>query len=107
MEVDGLGSGKDFALYPGGGHAWDWSKHGTSHDPGIQPGDVEDLLDHGATTIVLSGGMEDQLKTMPETMRLLEERGIEVRVERTADAVEAYNSMAKTQQVGGLFHSTC
>ena len=37
MEVEGLGAGKDFKLYPGGGRAWDWAETGTRHSPGIQP----------------------------------------------------------------------
>ncbi len=37
MEVEGLGKGKDFKLYPGGGRAWDWAETNTQHVPGIQP----------------------------------------------------------------------
>ena len=44
MEVEGLGEGKDFKLYPGGGREWDWSETGTQHVPGIQPADVEELM---------------------------------------------------------------
>src|SRR5262249_14300406 len=57
MEVAGLGSGKDFKLYPGGGREWDWSETGTRHVPGIQVADVEELLAHGARVVVLSLGM--------------------------------------------------
>ena len=37
MEVEGLGAGKDFKLYPGGGREWDWSETGMRHAPGIPP----------------------------------------------------------------------
>ncbi|MGH9762729.1 MAG: hypothetical protein ACREDR_38155 [Blastocatellia bacterium] len=37
MEVEGIGSGKDFKLYPGGGREWNWNETGTQHVPGIQP----------------------------------------------------------------------
>ena len=47
MEVEGVGTGKDFKLYPGGGREWDWRETGTQHVPGIQPADVQELLDHG------------------------------------------------------------
>jgi hypothetical protein len=47
IEVEGLGVGKDYKLYPGGGSEWDWSQTGTRHSPGIQPADVEELLAHG------------------------------------------------------------
>ena len=51
--------------------------------------------------------MQLALHTCPETLALLEERGIEVRVEETRAAVALYNELAATEPVGGLFHSTC
>ncbi len=48
MDVEGLTTGRDFKLYPGGGREWDWTETGTRHEPGIQPADVEELLDHGS-----------------------------------------------------------
>jgi hypothetical protein len=107
MLVDGLGAGKDFKLYPGGGRPWDWSETGTRHSPGIQPADVQELLDHGCTVVVLSRGMALRLQTMPETVRLLRDHGVTVHVEETSAAVERYNRLAATERVGGLFHSTC
>ncbi len=107
MVVEGVGEGKDFKLYPGGGREWNWRETGTQHDPGIQPADVEELLDKGATVVVLSRGMELALKTRPETTRLLEQRGITVHMKETKEGVDLYNQLAETQAVGGLFHSTC
>lgn len=107
MEVDGLGRGKDWKLYPGGGRVWNWRETGTDHVPGIQPADVAELLEHGAEVVVLSRGMQLVLRTCPETLDLLEGRGIEVHVLETRKAVELYNQLAQDRPVGGLFHSTC
>lgn len=108
MEVEGLGPGRDYKLYPGGGRAWDWNETGTHHLPGIQPADVEELLAHGSTVIVLSRGMELALQTAPEARDYLEQRGIPYHVEETKAASELYNQLAAAgEQVGGLFHSTC
>jgi hypothetical protein len=107
MEVDGLGVGKDFKLYPGGGRAWDWAETGTKHVPGIQPSDVAELLDRGSTVIILSRGMNLVLRTCPETLKLLRERDITVHVQETGAAVALYNRLAEDRPVGGLFHSTC
>jgi hypothetical protein len=107
MEVEGLGAGKDFKLYPGGGRDWDWAETGTRHSPGIQPADVEELLARGATTIVLSQGMDNQLQVDPATHDYLEQRSITVHVAETGKAVQIYNKLAGTIPVGGLFHSTC
>src|SRR5512138_1901964 len=106
MEVAGLGVGKDFKLYPGGGREWDWSETGTRHVPGIQPGDVFELLDSGSQVIVLTRGMDLVLRTCPETLALLRDRQIPVHVEETRAAVALYNKLAEDAPVGGLFHST-
>jgi len=107
MEVDGIGSGKDFKLYPGGGRPWDWNETGTRHVPGIQPSDVAELLEHESRVIVLSRGMYLALQTCHETLDLLRARGIAVHIEETRSAVALYNRLAESQNVGGLFHSTC
>ena len=107
MDIDGIGTGKDFKLYPGGGRQWDWRETGTRHVPGIQPTDVEELLDHGSRVVVLSKGMLRALHTDPRTVELLTKAGVSVYVEETRKAVERYNRLAATDAVGGLFHSTC
>ncbi|GIH11035.1 hypothetical protein Rhe02_91020 [Rhizocola hellebori] len=107
MEVENLGPGKDFKLFPGGGREWDWSETGTRHSPGIQPADVEELLAAGATTVVLSRGMDLRLEVDPRTIALLKQREIAIHVAETREAVEIYNNLAASTAVGGLFHSTC
>jgi hypothetical protein len=109
LEVEGeSASFKDAKLFPGGAREWDWNETGTSHSPGIQPEDVQELLDHGAQVVVLSKGMNRRLRVKPETLSMLKENGIDVRVEPTDAAVETYNDLcADGRAVGGLFHSTC
>ena len=107
MDVEGLGTGRDFKLYPGGGREWDWTETGTHHVPGIQPADVQELLDHGSKVVILTRGMQLVLQTCPETLQMLRDRGVRYHVEETNAAVELYNRLAQTDAVGGLFHSTC
>jgi hypothetical protein len=98
---------KDAKLYPGGAREWDWSETGTRHEPGIQPADVTELLEHGATVVVLSKGVHERLLTCTETLDLLREKGITTHVLQTEAAVEMYNRLADAQTVGALIHSTC
>ena len=108
MDIEGIGSGKDFKLWPGGGREWDWGETGTHHVPGIQPADVEELINNGCRTIVLSCGKLLMLQTCPETLELLRSKGITIHVDETERAVEIYNELAASNDaVGGLFHSTC
>ncbi|WP_290649611.1 Mth938-like domain-containing protein [Aquisalimonas sp.] len=108
MIVEGVGAGKDFKLWPGGGREWDWAETGTRHVPGIQRADVLELLEHGATTVVLSRGMWLALRTQQDTLDFLHSQGVTVPVAETKEAVAIYNALAERRApVGGLFHSTC
>ena len=109
LEVEGRDRPfKDAKLYPGGGRAWDWNETGTSHTPGIQPADVEELLEHGAEVVVLSRGMNERLQVKSDTLQRLDEAGVETHVLQTEAAVDRYNDLqADGRPVGGLFHSTC
>ena len=107
IEIDGERTLKDAKLFPGGARKWNWKKTGTHHSPGIQPADVEELLEHGAKAIVLSRGVLGRLEVCPETLALLEEKGVEIHVLKTDDAAKLYNELRETLPTGGLFHSTC
>jgi hypothetical protein len=107
IEVEGIGTFRDAKLFPGGAREWDWKETGTAHRPGVQPADVTELLDHGATTIVLSQGVLSQLHVCPQTLRLLAERHVRTHVLPTPKAVELYNQLRDREQVAGLFHTTC
>lgn len=106
LEVDGR-SFKDAKLFPGGARTWDWNETGTRHEPGIQPSDVEELLEHGATAIVLSKGFDERLGVTRDVLRMLEERGIATYVRQTGEAIELYNQLRESERVGALIHSTC
>jgi hypothetical protein len=108
LEVEGEAeSYKDAKLFPGGSREWNWRDTITSHRPGIQIADVQELLDHGAKVVVLSRGMAECLHVPRETLEFLQERQIAVHVLPTEHAVALYNKLAQTEAVGGLFHTTC
>ncbi len=107
IEVGGIGAFRDAKVFPGGAREWDWNETGTAHEPGIQPADVAELLDHGATTIVLSRGMLNRLHVSPQTLRFLAQRRVRTHVLPTAEAVELYNRLCDRECVAALFHTTC
>jgi hypothetical protein len=51
--------------------------------------------------------MLNALRTRPETLRLLEARGVECHLARTGEAVRLYNGLCESRPVGALIHSTC
>ncbi|MCW9706795.1 Mth938-like domain-containing protein [Fodinibius salsisoli] len=98
---------KDAKLYPGGSRAWDWNETGTHHTPGIQPADVEELLDHGAEIVILSRGFHERLQTSRKTEQFLTRKDIPYHILQTESAVDKYNELRKDHKVGALIHSTC
>jgi hypothetical protein len=101
------GSLKDAKLFPGGSREWDWNETGTDHVVGIQPADVEELLEHGASVVVLSRGFYERLQICQHTLQMLKDKNIPVHVEQTEEAVRLYNKLRETERVGALIHSTC
>src|SRR5919106_3486648 len=100
LEVEGGRRFKDAKLYPGGAREWDWRETGTRHVPGVQPADVDDLIERGATTVVLSRGILEALQVCPETLQVLKDRGITAHVLQTERAVELYNELREKGPVG-------
>jgi acyl-coenzyme A thioesterase PaaI-like protein len=108
IEVAGIGPGKDWKIWPGGGRGWDWSEHDTGHSQGIQPGDVRELIDRGSRVVILTTGRLGRLKVPRETLDLLEAEGVKVLVANTAKGIDLYNEYTRSGvAVGGLFHATC
>ena len=99
---------KDCKVWPGGAKEWDWSLTGPRHQPGIQPADIEEILEQGVEVMVLTRGRQLMLHTCPETEQMLRAKGIEYHIEETKQAVALFNTfMQQGKRVGGIFHSTC
>ncbi len=107
VEVEGEGVFKDAKLYPGGAREWDWRETGTRHAPGVQPIDAEELLERGATVVVLSTGVQNRLRVPAATVAWLEEQGARVVVLGSREAVKHYNELAAREPAAALIHSTC
>ena len=99
---------KDCKVWPGGARAWDWGETGTHHSPGIQLVDIEEVLEKGAETIILTRGQFGRLDISPQVETFLRERGVDYHIENTRKAVALFNELVQQgKRVGGVFHSTC
>lgn len=108
LSVDGREAPyKDAKLWPGGSREWDWNETGTRHAPGVQPADLEELLENGAEVVIVGRGMEGALGVAEETVRALAATGVELVAARTEEAVRRYNDLRESRPVGGVFHTTC
>jgi hypothetical protein len=108
LEVKGVQKAyKDAKLFPGGSRAWNWKETGTEHNPGIQPADVQELLENGARIIVLSQGVYGRLKVQQATIDYIKSQSAQALIHKTPEAILVYNELCETQPVGALIHSTC
>ncbi|XP_020363574.1 mth938 domain-containing protein isoform X1 [Oncorhynchus kisutch] len=109
MKVKGCSSSyKDCKVWPGGSRAWDWRETGTDHHPGVQPADLEEVLQKGVATLVIGRGMSEALQVPPSTVDFVRQRGVELIVLQTEKAITEYNNLVgQGAKVGGIFHSTC
>jgi hypothetical protein len=99
---------KDCKIWPEGVSDWDWNLTGTTHDTGIQPDDIKDILDHNIEVMVLSRGFDLKMKVSPATEELLKSLDIEYHILDTEKAVDLFNELAQQKRrAGGIFHSTC
>lgn len=98
---------KDAKLFPGGSRKWDWNETGTHHNPGIQPADVKELLEHGAEVVILSQGFNERLQVCDETEEFLTEHEVTYHIRQTEKAIQKYNELRDGYATGALIHSTC
>ncbi|NWS80800.1 AAMDC protein, partial [Toxostoma redivivum] len=78
------------------------------HSPGVQPADLEEIVQKDVKTVVIGRGMSEALQVPTSTVDYLKKNGIDVLVLQTEKAVAEYNALAaQGVKVGGVFHSTC
>jgi hypothetical protein len=108
IDVEGVGKLRDAKLWPGGGRAWDWNETGTQHQPGIQPSDLMELLEHGPDIVVLSRGRQRRLETSSAALSLLDACGVAIVRDETGVAIDTYNCLAtEGRRVAAVLHTTC
>jgi hypothetical protein len=77
-------------------------------DHRLDVGDVEDILTAAPDVLVVGTGYAGNMR-LKETLRArLQQKGIEIIVERTGDAVKTFNQLRlEGKYVAGAFHLTC
>ncbi len=102
IEVDGEEWTRDVAVLPSGPKPW-VRKEGHR----VHPEDLEDALAESPELIIIGTGYTGILKVTPEAETLVKERGIELLVLKTSEAVEAYTDLSHNRRACALLHLTC
>lgn len=73
----------------------------------LQLADVAEALRAKPDVLVIGTGYSGVMRVPRETVDRIDGQGIEVKVERTAKAVEVYNDLEGATNVIAAFHLTC
>ncbi|MFQ6107720.1 MAG: Mth938-like domain-containing protein [Thermoplasmata archaeon] len=80
-----------------------WRKEGHS----LCVEDLERIMTRHPRILIVGTGYSGVMKVPPEVVKMLDSRGIEVIVRRTAEACKEYNERAGSQGVVAALHLTC
>ena len=101
--IDGKAYTSDVIVYPDSvDSAW-WRKEGHY----LQKSDLSGIIAARPDVLVVGTGNMGIMDVPESTLIFLKSHGIEVRVEKTAKAVELFNNIPKDRVIIGAFHLTC
>jgi hypothetical protein len=103
ITVDGKSYTSDVIVYPGRVDGSWWRREGHY----LRPEDLGDVAAAKPGVVVIGTGANGVMRVPEKTVRWLEEKGIEVKVARTAEAVKLYNGLYPDTHVVAALHLTC
>jgi hypothetical protein len=101
--IDGKTYTSDVIVYAEKVDASWWRKEGHY----LQKEDLRDVLAASPDIVIIGTGNWGVMEVPKATIDFLESKGIKAYAERTAKAVELFNSQPKGKKVIGAFHLTC
>ena len=69
--------------------------------------DIQDLLQDDLEVLILGKGKPGMMRADRELRRFLEQQGIQLIEQPSAEAVETFNNLYRKKRVGAGFHLTC
>ena len=74
----------------------------------LAPEDLKEVVSAQSSILVVGTGNSGQMKIPEGTRKYLGDKGIELRAEKTSEAVKLFNQLrGKFSSVAGAFHLTC
>lgn len=103
MVVDGKAYHADLIVFPDRIEASWWRKEGHK----LCIADLAEVVAAQPECLVVGTGNPGLMTVLPETRKHLQQQGIQLVVEPTAQAYQTYNNLSATTRVVGAFHLTC
>ena len=101
--IQGRRYSSDVIVYPDRIQDQWWRQKGHS----LSPSDIGELMKEPPEVLVIGQGSAGRMDVPAETRRRLEEAGMEVIAEPTADACKTYNRLCGKSRVVAALHLTC
>lgn len=101
--INGTTYSSDVIIHPGRVDGSWWRKEGHL----LRPEDLTDVLQAKPDVLIIGTGYAGIMRVPRETIERIAALGIEVRVERTSKAVQAYNERESSKTVVAALHITC
>jgi len=103
MEIDGSTFTSDLIIYPDRIEASWWRQSGHR----LVLADIRPVLEEKPDVLIIGTGFMGLMKVSEEVFRFAKERPIELVVEKTKKAADAYNRHFIDKKTIGAFHLTC
>jgi hypothetical protein len=104
IRIDGRDYDADVIVSNGDVHSPWWRQEGHA----LSAEDLRTLMREPPDVLVIGTGYFGRMRVSPETLALLRRKGIDARVARTSEAVEAFNRLQReSARVAAALHLTC
>ena len=101
--IDGQTHRSDVIVFPDRVQTRWWRKEGHNLDPE----DLKDVFQSPPDVLVIGQGAIGRMTVPPETIRRLEEAGMEVLTYNTEEACLTFNRLREARKVAAALHLTC
>jgi hypothetical protein len=103
ITVDGKTYRSDVIIFPGRVQGSWWRREGHN----LVPEDLDEVVAAEPELVVIGTGASGVMQVPQSTVKWLEGRGIKVKVARTGEAVEFFNSLPDDTTSVAALHLTC
>lgn len=103
IRIDSYEYRNDVIIFPDHVKAEWWRQSGHL----LQPEDLTEVVEFKPKLLIIGTGASGCMQVSEETRRFLEERGIQLKIEKTGDACQFYNETEEKEGIVAALHLTC
>lgn len=103
ITIDGKRYNTDLLVFPDKVKTGWWRKEGHC----LQIADLKEVLEAKPEVLVVGTGYSGMMNVPPETRTCIESEGIQLIVQKTAEACKTFNHLIESRTVVAALHLTC